>query len=313
MTTTALDAARRPSLTGLRRVAKYLGVTLILAVGLAVIGVVVESERRLRGVHPGSPRPVTLPAVPDTARGRRLAHTISHCAQCHGQDLGGKVLEDLPIFRAAPPNLTRGRGGIGDRLTLDRFANAVRGGIHENGTSLILMPSAAFSGMSDADVHALFSYVQALTPVDRDNGATYLKLPGRTLLALGKFKLSAEVVSSSSSPLTENPHDPVELGRYLTGIAGCAYCHGEGFRGRSSPIGPPDSPLPTNISPSGIGHWTEEDFVRALRTGRRPDGRAIDTFMPWKQFRNFSDEELHSLWVYLRTLPSQSPGTWSGG
>ena len=68
--------------------------------GLAVIGVVVESERRLRGVH-------LAPAPGDTAggagdcTGRRLAHTISHCAQCHGEDRGGK-LPGPAIFRAAP-------------------------------------------------------------------------------------------------------------------------------------------------------------------------------------------------------------------
>lgn len=230
-----------------------------------------------------------------------MAQVVSHCAQCHAEDLGGKVLEDLPIFRAAPPNLTRGRGGIGDQLTLARFAGAVRHGVHANGTSLILMPSAAFAGMSDADLHALYSYVQSLPPVDRDPGATYFKLPGRALLAFGKFKLSAETVDPLAAPPVSNPSSPKELGRYLAGTAGCAYCHGRDFRGRSSPVGPPDSPLPTNISPSGIGHWTEADFVQALRTGRRPDGRAIDPFMPWKQFRNLTDEELHALWVYLRT------------
>lgn len=305
MTTATLERAPRRSLTGLRRVALVLAAGAIIAAAMAFIGVVVESERRLRSVHPGNERPVALPAIADTARGRRLAHTISHCAQCHGEDLGGRVLEDLPIFRAAPRNLTRGKGGIGDRLTLESFAGAVRRGVHADGTSLILMPSAAFAGMSDADVHALFSYVQSLPPVDRDPGATYFKLPGRALLALGQFKLSAEVVAPSTVPPAANPTEPVEFGRYMTGIAGCAYCHGEGFRGRAKPVGPPTSPLPTNISPSGIGHWKEEDFVRALRTGRRPDGRAIDPFMPWKQFRNLTDEELHALWLYLSTLPHE--------
>ena len=71
MTTAALEPARRQNLTGLRRGAMYLGVALAFAVGLALVGVVVESERRLRGVHPGNPRPVSLPAVVSRLMSRR--------------------------------------------------------------------------------------------------------------------------------------------------------------------------------------------------------------------------------------------------
>lgn len=288
----------------LLRLAGLLVLVLVLAAGSAML----VSEKELRRRYPVSQRPVALPALGDTARGHRMATTFSQCTSCHGDDLGGRVLEDIPIFRAAPPNLTRGQGGIGDRLTLESFAGAVRNGVHPDGKSLMLMPSKAFATMSDADLHALFSYIQSLPPVDRNSGASYFKFPGRVLLALGKFKLSAEVVPASVMPAATTPTEPMALGKYITGVAGCAYCHGDDFRGRATSVGPPDAPLPTNISPSGIGHWSEADFVRALRTGVRPEGRAIDPFMPWKNFSGMTDEELHALWTYLSSLPHQAMG-----
>jgi len=37
-----------------------------------------------------------------------------------------------------------------------------------------------------------------------------------------------------------------------------------------------------NLTPKGIGHYTEAGFIAAMRTGRRPDGSPIGAPMPWK-------------------------------
>ncbi|MFA6986256.1 MAG: cytochrome c, partial [Arenimonas sp.] len=52
-----------------------------------------------------------------------------------------------------------------------------------------------------------------------------------------------------------------------------------------------------------LGGWQEADFFRALREGKRPDGSAIDPFMPWQAFAKMSDDEIASLWAYLQTVP----------
>ena len=61
-----------------------------------------------------------------------------------------------------------------------------------------------------------------------------------------------------------------------------------------------------NLTPdkeTGLGNWTEEMFVKAIRTGRHMGtSRPINPPMPWPAFRNFSDEDLHAVWSYLRTL-----------
>jgi len=61
-----------------------------------------------------------------------------------------------------------------------------------------------------------------------------------------------------------------------------------------------------NLTPdenTGIGSWSEETFVGALRTGRHMGvSRPILPPMPWEMYRNMSDEDLKSVYAYLRTL-----------
>ena len=61
-----------------------------------------------------------------------------------------------------------------------------------------------------------------------------------------------------------------------------------------------------NLTPdenTGIGSWSEETFVKAIRTGRHMGvSRPILPPMPWPAFRNLSDEDLKSIYAYLRTV-----------
>ncbi len=62
-----------------------------------------------------------------------------------------------------------------------------------------------------------------------------------------------------------------------------------------------------NLTPdenTGIGSWSEETFVQAIRTGRHMGvSRPILPPMPWQFYRNLSDEDLKAVYAYLRTLP----------
>jgi hypothetical protein len=61
-----------------------------------------------------------------------------------------------------------------------------------------------------------------------------------------------------------------------------------------------------NLTPdtnTGLGIWTEDMFIKAIRTGRHMGvSRPIAPPMPWPVFRNYSDEDLHAIWSYLRSL-----------
>ncbi len=64
-----------------------------------------------------------------------------------------------------------------------------------------------------------------------------------------------------------------------------------------------------NLTPdkeTGLGEWTEEAFLQAIRTGKhqgQPNGRQILPPMPWPMIREASDTDLKSVWAYLRSLP----------
>jgi hypothetical protein len=71
------------------------------------------------------------------------------------------------------------------------------------------------------------------------------------------------------------------------------------------------NPRASNLTPdptTGIAHWTQDDFARALRQGVRPDGRAIDTFMPWPYFAGLTDDEVMALWLHVRSVPPRPFG-----
>ena len=63
----------------------------------------------------------------------------------------------------------------------------------------------------------------------------------------------------------------------------------------------------TNLTPdenTGIGSWSEDTFVNALKTGRHMGvARPILPPMPWTALRHLSDADLRSMYAYLRTLP----------
>lgn len=56
--------------------------------------------------------------------------------------------------------------------------------------------------------------------------------------------------------------------------------------------------------PTGLGGWTEKDFIAAIRTGKdRGTGRPIMPPMPIQDYRSFTDEDLKSIFAYLQTIP----------
>jgi mono/diheme cytochrome c family protein len=64
-----------------------------------------------------------------------------------------------------------------------------------------------------------------------------------------------------------------------------------------------------NLTPdvaTGIGEWSEETFIQAMRTGKhqgQPNGRDILPPMPWFNLKEMTDDDLKALWAYLRSIP----------
>jgi hypothetical protein len=72
---------------------------------------------------------------------------------------------------------------------------------------------------------------------------------------------------------------------------------------------PPDAPPVANLTPGGdLARWSEADFVRAMREGKRPDGRMLHPVMPWRAFAGMTDDELGALFLFLRQIPAKPQG-----
>jgi len=106
-------------------------------------------------------------------------------------------------------------------------------------------------------------------------------------------------------------------GEYLSKAAGCLGCHTEdktgavpfaGGRALKTPFGTFFGPNITPHPDAGLGRWSEADFARALREGRRPDGANYFPAFPYPSFTKISDADVRDLWAYLKSLkPSATP------
>ena len=72
-------------------------------------------------------------------------------------------------------------------------------------------------------------------------------------------------------------------------------------------VGPWGISYAANLTPdenTGLGIWTEEMFVAAIRTGKHMgQSRPIMPPMPWPAYRHMTDEDLRAIFAYLRTVP----------
>lgn len=72
--------------------------------------------------------------------------------------------------------------------------------------------------------------------------------------------------------------------------------------------GPWGTSFTANLTPdkeTGLGAWSEQNFVRAIRTGRHMgQGRPILPPMPVPVYQNFSDDELKAIFAYLKSIPA---------
>lgn len=147
--------------------------------------------------------------------------------------------------------------------------------------------------------------------------------------ALLAAPLIALAIASCSKPASQEnattaaaPEDSVARGRYLATVAGCADCHTPGYLfgvpdttrwlsgsevGWQTPMGTAYARNLTPDSTTGIGTWSSEQIVNAIRTGQRPDGSHILLPpMPWPDFSHLTDKDAYAIAAYLKSIPAVS-------
>lgn len=248
---------------------------------------------------------VDIPAGEDAvAEGERLSFARG-CADCHGADMSGTLMSDDAAFGTlVASNLTTGD------LSAEDLVRAIRHGIGSDGKALIIMPSNEYYYLSDADVGHLVAYIQSLEPVDNDLPATSMGPLARVLVVMGAdFVTADDIDHDGPRPADAEVAASAEFGEQLSNL--CIGCHGEDFSGGPQPGADPNGPEAANLTPdpaTGLGDWSEEDFITAIRDGVRPDGSVIDPAMPWPSLGKMTDTELSALWLYLQTVQPVEQG-----
>ena len=145
-------------------------------------------------------------------------------------------------------------------------------------------------------------------PMSRLSGHVARCAAGLLLAAAASAMIAAASLAAEPDPASP---DAAARGAYVLRAAGCATCHTDvanggaflaGGRMLSSPWGAIAAPNITPDPETGIGGWSDEDFVRALRDGKSPEGRTYYPAFPYTAYAGMRREDMLDLKAYLDTV-----------
>ncbi|HKV98345.1 MAG TPA: c-type cytochrome [Vicinamibacterales bacterium] len=148
---------------------------------------------------------------------------------------------------------------------------------------------------------------------------TVAAAPAMSPVERGKYIVTAGGCNDCHTPWKMGPNGPEpDMTRMLSG-------HPEGVKVDKPPklegmwmaavsndfttwSGPWGISYTANLTPdqnTGLGIWTEDMFIKAIREGKHMGtSRPILPPMPWPAFRNYNDDDLKAIFAYLKTIPA---------
>ena len=256
-------------------------------------------------------------------KGRQLSAML--CNDCHMNSntvkLTGRKMEEIPQFgEVYSRNITQdAKHGIG-KLTDGQLYYLLRTGVRPDGKFLPIM--AKLQKMSDEDLQSIIAFLRSNHPwVQADATANM----DSKYSFLSKFLTNMKIIkpmpfyTSVPEPDTTNA---VKWGEYVSlNKVECYTCHSKdfstvdfinpekskGFFGGGNEFKMPDgskirSRNLTMDDETGIGRWTEDEFVKAVKTGMVPYGQPAFR-QPMKPYVYLSDGEAKAIYAYLKTIP----------
>jgi len=258
------------------------------------------------------------------AHGRKLVRLL--CMDCHfdpaTRALTGKRMRDVPakFGTIVAPNITQDSvHGIGS-WSDGELAFLLRTGIGRDGRYeppyMIKLPNAA-----DDDIAAIIAFLRSDDAMVKPSSIAVQSSEPSFLVKMLCYFAFKPLPYSPQQIKAPAKANAVAYGRYLAnGLLGCYDCHSADFR-TNDPLQPEhsahfygggnvfrsadgstiQSPNITADATTGIGSWSEEQFVNALRRGFRPDRLPVRYPMP--RYVELDDDESTAIFAYLRTVP----------
>lgn len=259
------------------------------------------------------------------AQGEKLASML--CRNCHlSENTGrftGRRLDEAPQFGAIySRNITHDPDfGIG-KWTDGQLAYLLRTGLKPDGTYLPpYMPKLV--AISDEDLYSIIAFLRSDHPwVAADN----TRQPESKPSFLTKFLTNIRAMKPFPYPTKPIPNpdttNAAAWGQYIAlGQMDCFSCHSrdfakndyyhpersQGFFGGGNEMYGMDGKKIHSLNitmdaETGIGNWSEDDFVKAVKTGILPDGQPA-LRPPMTPYSNLSDQEVRAVYAYLKTIP----------
>jgi hypothetical protein len=264
-------------------------------------------------------------------RGSYLVNTIMACGNCHTpRDASGALIQERPLsggltittpaFVATAPNITPDRDtGIGSWSDAD-IKRALIEGVRPDHGRLAGVPLAAVMPVG---------FYKALLPGDLDAIVAYLRTvkPVRNLVADPVYNapVHREPYPDAETGFAKTDFaDRIRRGAYLVTIGHCMECHstwsadgpdyrnglGRGGRrfatalihGLGSAWKGAVAPNITSDPTVGIGAWSEEEIIHAIRRGVARDGHRLNPPMAFAFYQGLSDADVSDIVAYLGTL-----------
>lgn len=308
----------------MKRFLKILVGFLLLVSILAFIGYLVINSR---GIPKYETQTIALTAsqTPEAmARGEKLVSML--CANCHrnnstGTLAGGPMVDAPPEFgEIYAPNITGDKmHGIGE-WTDGEIAYLIRTGIKKDGQySPPYM--AKLPLLADKDLDAIISFLRSDHPmVAADATPDIPSKPSFLTKLLSHVAFKPYPMPEGEIPLPD-ASDELALGKYLTINLECFSCHSADFK-TNNYLDPESSPgymaggnqmldkqgrvmITSNLTPhleTGIGGWTKQAFIQAVRYGQKEGENAL--VYPMIPYVRLTVEEAGAIYAYLQTIPA---------
>ena len=308
----------------MKKVLKILGIIIGLLL-LIIIGIALYVN--IAGIPSYENRaPEEYPVETDSAsvaEGARMATML--CANCHRASdgtLGGGEMKDAPQFgKLFAPNITRHPEA--SKLmpySPGELVYLLRTGIKRDG-SYAPPYMAKIPLLSEEDMKDLIAFLYSDHPMLRPSDKVQPPCePSFLTKALTRFLIKPLPYPTEAVPEPDKSNT-IEYGRYLSVAKfDCFQCHSADFKS-NDPMVPENSigyfaggnplldldgnlilsPNLTMDGETGLGKWTEEQFITAVKTGIRPHGKPANKY-PMATYPNLYDEEAKAIWAYLNTL-----------
>jgi mono/diheme cytochrome c family protein len=265
-----------------------------------------------------------LKSTPESVeRGKKIALLL--CAGCHRNNQTGKLtgmrLTGVPkeFGPAYSQNITQDKTyGIGS-WTDGEIVYLLRTGIKRDGKySPPYM--AKLPHLADEDMNAILSFLHSNDPLvtasatpDQPCDPSFLT-KFLCMVAFKPFKMPDHKIEMPDS------NNAVALGKYLVYNLECFTCHSADFKtdnweepelskgylgGGNKPLSREGKIiLSQNLTPdkeTGIGNWTEERFINAVKYGTMENDKALRD--PMQPFIYLTDKEAKAIYAYLKTVP----------